>query len=108
MNGSALALLIALLPAPERAADRLPAYDIEKTCRRAQEQESVTPGLYAACIRDQSAARDQAAGVWAKAKPASKAECDTKNSVSAYNGYVDLLTCLQLAEGIVLQPTDPK
>jgi hypothetical protein len=108
MTGSALALLIALLPAPERVSEKLPSYDIEKTCRRAQEQESVTPGLYDACVRDQSSARDQAAQVWARAKPAARAQCGTKNSASAYNGYVDLLTCLQLAEGIVLQPTDPK
>lgn len=108
MTPGALAVLLALLPAPERVSERFPVYDLEKTCRKAQEQEAVTPGLYDACIRDQTAARDQASRVWASAKPASRAQCGTKNSVSAYNGYVDLLTCLQLAEGTVLQPTDPK
>ena len=108
MTASALALLLSLLPSPERVSDRFPAYDVEKTCRKAQEQEAVTPGLYEACVRDQTAARDEAGRVWATAKPAARAQCGTKNSASAYNGYVDLLTCLQLAQGTVLQPTNPK
>ncbi|MFO1149521.1 MAG: hypothetical protein U1E62_14185 [Alsobacter sp.] len=96
------------LAAPARAYPAgVPQLAVEKTCRSAQEQQGAELHTYEACMKDEAAARQQlAAGLWDKAKASTRETCLGNETVGGLSSYIDLLTCVQLFEGVVIRPAD--
>jgi hypothetical protein len=109
-----LFLCCLVLPGAGQAATRkpaapmaLPALSVEKTCRQAVERQG--PGLdtYEACIRDEAAARDKlSAGLWKRAAAGTRTTCLANQTIGGLASYIDLLTCVEMFEGVVIQPAD--
>lgn len=78
-------------------ADAVPTYDIEASCRASTSAVDGTGERMAACRRDETAARDQLAGVWTLAKAATRETCMGAQSQGS-KSYVALATCMQIAE----------
>lgn len=101
-------LACVLGPAEARAASAaVPTLSVEATCRAAEQRQG--PGLqtYQACMADEAKARqDLAAGLWRKAKTDTRATCLANETVGTFSSYIDLLTCVQLFEGIEIKPHD--
>jgi hypothetical protein len=75
-------------------ADEIPYLDATSTCRAktAQIQASVQ-----FCIQDEQRAHDRLVQEWAQFATVDKADCSRKMESSGSSGYVELLTCLELA-----------
>lgn len=79
-----------------RAADRLPAFDINQSCKA----EASGTGVGAdACLRDEKDAKDQLAKNWSGFSAAQKRACVEESSVGGDQSYVELLTCLEMSAG---------
>ena len=81
-------------------ADDVPTFDVRATCR-AESQGDPGAGTVAACMADEQKARATLVSQWAQFAPASKATCmQTATDISGVRSYVELLTCLQIAEDV--------
>ena len=90
-------------------AAEVPAIAFEKTCRAAQESQGAALHTFDACMTDEKAARDQlAAGLWTKAKASTRETCMGSGGTGPYPSYIELLTCVQLYEGVVMKPADQR
>ena len=79
-------------------ADRLPAFDIARSCKL---DVAATTGLSVdqsakGFVNDENRARKQLASRWSKFSAASKAQCIPQESIGGTPSYVSLLTCLQM------------
>ena len=90
-------------------AAEVPAIAYEKTCRAAQERQGAALHTFDACMTDEKNARDQlAAGLWTSAKPSTRETCMGSGGTGPYPSYIELLTCVQLYEGVVMKPDDQR
>ncbi len=78
-------------------AETVPVFDIDASCRASTRASDGTGERMSACKRDETAARDQVAGVWTLAKAATRDTCVGAQSQGS-KSYVALLTCMQIAE----------
>ena len=79
-------------------ADAIPKFDVEQTCRRASEV-SVSLGRSAGdCKRDEEDAHGKLQQDWAQYSPAQRTGCVRFSSLGSSPSYVELLTCLEMAE----------
>jgi hypothetical protein len=76
-------------------ADEVPYFDVTATCRAetAQIQASVQ-----FCVQDEQRAHDRLVQEWAQFAAVDKAECSRTTESGGSSGYVQLLTCLELAK----------
>jgi hypothetical protein len=80
------------------AANRMPEFNIEPSCRAAAKA-SVTPSRDAdACKRDELTVRDKLNDQWKQFTPAQKAHCVSLTGLGGSPSYVELLTCLELVK----------
>jgi hypothetical protein len=80
------------------AADALPKFNVEQTCRRAGEV-SVSLGRSAGdCKRDEEDARTKLQQDWAQYSPQQRTSCRRLSSLGSEPSYVELLTCLEMAK----------
>ena len=80
------------------AADSVPKFDVERTCRPAAEA-AVLPGRdSAACQRDERDARGKLERDWARYNAAQKRQCAGFAALDRAPSHVELLTCLELAK----------
>jgi hypothetical protein len=99
---------VAAMAGPAAAAG-VPELAVEKTCRSAQQQQGAELHTYDACMKDEAAARQElAAGPWDKAKASTRETCLGNEKVGGLASYIDLLTCVQLFEGVVIRPADQR
>jgi hypothetical protein len=106
-TGRLLAAGLALSWSAQVLAAGVPDLAVEKTCRSAQQQQGAELNTYDACMRDEAAARQQlAAGLWEKSKGSTRETCLGNEKVGGLASYIDLLTCVQLFEGVVIRPAD--
>ncbi|MEH3147788.1 MAG: hypothetical protein PGN34_21145 [Methylobacterium frigidaeris] len=98
--GIALALVVGT---PSRAQD-LPRFDVRATCTAVQEAGTgrADADAIAGCVRDETAAREQVRRRWAAYSPASRQECAAEVQIGGTPSYVDLATCLELANDALL------
>ena len=79
------------------AADQVPKFDVERTCRPA-----ATVGLpgrdAAACQRDENEARAKVEELWTQYKQAQRSECVGFVGLDRAPSYVELQTCLEIAK----------
>jgi hypothetical protein len=99
-----LALFSATCPA---LSAEVPAIAVEKTCRAAQERQGAALHTFDACMTDeQNARKELAAGLWDRAKPSTREVCRDSGGTAPYPSYIEMLTCVQLYEGVVMKPAD--
>src|SRR5215468_1520000 len=87
-------------------ADELPTYDVAATCH-AESQGDPGAGIAATCMAQEQRARETLARRWNQFGPQSKTTCmQTETDVSGVRSYVELLTCLQIAEEVKSLPKE--
>jgi hypothetical protein len=80
------------------AADTVPKFKVEQTCRRAGEV-SVSLGRSAGdCKRDEEDAHSKLQQDWAQYTPPQRTGCVRSSSLGSSPSYVELLTCLEMAK----------
>jgi hypothetical protein len=74
--------------------DRIPALDMDRTCRAAQNYGTTDPKeTYRNCILDEKEARTQLGQKWSKFKASSRRSCIPPHPIPS---YVEMLTCLEM------------
>src|SRR5262245_42535503 len=102
-----LALIPAILTASMLvlAADSIPRFDVERTCRPAATA-GVLPGRdSSACQRDEQDARSRLEKDWRSA--AQRSQCAGFAGLDRAPSYVELLTCLEMAKQAKELPKEP-
>jgi len=90
------------------AADSIPKFDLERTCRPAAAA-AVLPGRdSAACQRDERDARSKLEQDWARYNSGQKSQCGGFVALDRAPSYVELLTCLEMAKQAQELPPDSK
>ena len=80
------------------AADTVPKFSVERTCRPAAAA-SILPGRDAsACQRDESDAHTKLEQDWTQYSAAQRAQCAGFAALDRAPSYVELLTCLEMAK----------
>lgn len=87
-------------------SDRVPKLNVEATCKASVQADKdmglVLPQSYSDCMRDEDAAHQQLATVWLANSNELRNRCEGEATAAGNASYVDLLTCLQMAD-----PTTP-
>ena len=81
----------------------VPAYDVAPNCRAAV---TVMPGSFEACMKDEQNARARLAASWDRFTGMQRDNCVQAENAGGSPSYVELLTCLQVAQGAQTLPTD--
>lgn len=80
-------------------AQELPRFDIEPTCKEAQPLTPQDTNPYESCMRDETAAERQLREIWSSAAASQRDICGQEAQIGGTPSYVDMLTCLQMAQG---------
>jgi putative N-acetylmannosamine-6-phosphate epimerase len=78
------------------AADKVPDFNVEASCRDAASR-AAPVGTVDACMRKEREARVQLAGQWAEFTSGDKSHCLGLSTLGGMPTYTELLTCLELA-----------
>ncbi len=81
----------------------VPAYDVAPGCRAAV---TVMPGSFEACMKDERNARAQLAASWDRFPRPQRDNCLRAENTGGSPSYVELLTCLQMAQDAKTLPAD--
>jgi hypothetical protein len=82
----------------------VPVYDVAPSCRAAV---TVMPGSFEACMRDEQSARAQLAASWDRFAAPQRDNCvQTESNTGGPPSYVELLTCLQMAQDAKTLPAN--
>jgi hypothetical protein len=86
------------------AADRVPEFNIDPSCRAAAEA-AVAPGRNSdACKRDELVARSKLNDQWGQFTPVQRTHCISLTGLGGNPSYVELLSCLEMAKAANDQP----
>ena len=99
-----LAVVTLVLPVSET----LPRIDTNRYCTHLETRLDLPQRPRSACLQDEEASRAQLAAVWPTAKASSREQCAATQALAPFPSYASLLTCMQMAEGIVIRPTNPR
>ena len=88
------------------AADGVPKFNIDLTCRAAAESSDPVRGVKA-CQRDESEARSTLERDWTKYSAVQRTGCLRFAALGSAPSYVELLTCLEMAKEVEALPKDP-
>jgi hypothetical protein len=89
-------------------ADRVPKLNIEPSCRAATSSAVSANRTEEACKQDEQRARGKLEEQWASFEPAQKARCTSLSHRGGSPSYVELLTCLELAQSAKELPEGAK
>jgi hypothetical protein len=81
------------------AAQQLPRLDVEATCRAAPRLLAEDANPFDGCMRDERDAQRQLQEMWSGAAAAHRQACAEEAQIGGSPSYVDMLTCLQMAQG---------
>jgi hypothetical protein len=81
----------------------VPAYDVTPGCRAAV---TVMPGSFEACMKDEQSARAQLAAAWDRYAASQRDNCVQAENTGGSPSYVELLTCIQMAQDAKSLPQD--
>src|SRR4051794_17574608 len=76
------------------AADEVPRFDYEATCRAPLLPRDQGKGLEQDCLNSQKRARSQLEQQWGQFSAAAKSRCIQASTLGAAPSYVELITCL--------------
>ena len=85
------------------AAKEMPEFNITAICRAG----SGAVQTFETCIKEEQAAHDQLAKLWAQFAPSDESSCVRETRIGGSPSYVELLTCLQMAKDVKALPPDP-
>jgi len=102
MFSPALLALVIGAPLVVEVAD-VPVYDVAPGCRAAV---TVMPGSFEACMNDEQSARTQLAAKWDRFAGPQRDNCVQTENSGGSPSYVELLTCLQMAQDAKTLPAD--
>ena len=89
------------------AADSVPKFDLERTCRAAADA-GLSGRDSAECQRDEQDARSKLEKDWNQYSAAQRNQCDGLVTTGGAPSYVELLTCLEMAKQAKELPEDSK
>ena len=90
------------------AADTVPKFDVERTCRPAAAA-GILPGRdSSACQRDENDARSKLEQDWTQYTAAQRSQCAGFVGLDHAPSYVELLTCLEIAKQAKELPQESK
>jgi hypothetical protein len=89
------------------AANRVPNFDVERTCRPAATVDLPGRGT-AVCQHDENDARAKVEQVWTQYNQAQRSGCAGFVGLDRAPSYVELLTCLEIAKESAAPPTASK
>src|SRR5262249_16077882 len=90
------------------AADAVPKFDVQRTCRPAAGA-AVLPGRDSpACQRDETDARSKLGQDWTQYSATQRANCTNLVKLGGAPSYVELLTCLEMAKQAQELPAESK
>jgi len=78
-----------------RPAGGVPKFDIASSCRGSADATGTTAST---CTVDEERARDELGNRWAQFAPERRTHCTEVSSMSGFQSYVELITCLEMAE----------
>jgi hypothetical protein len=78
-------------------SDTVPQFDVTPGCRAANERVLANRNLEA-CRNDEDTAKSALSGKWTKYTVADRTECENMVHMGGPPSYVELLTCLDLAQ----------
>jgi len=81
----------------------VPVYDVAPGCRAAV---TVMPGSFEACMKDEQTARAQLAATWDRFAGPLRDNCVQTENTGGSPSYVELLTCIQMAQDAAKLPAD--
>ena len=91
------------------AGDRVPAINVEKTCKdsaTADKEGNIDLGQSVGdCMRDENDAKQQVNAVWSTYPAPVRERCTQEATLLGEGSYVDLLTCMQMSDPAKLTPT---
>ena len=83
-------------------SDRVPKLNVEATCKASvatdKEMGLALPQSYDDCMRDENAAQQQLLPIWLTSSNELRNQCEGEATAAGSDSYVDLLTCLQMAD----------
>jgi len=92
---------IALLALPDPASaqpDRVPRFDVARSCKDAQAYVGDDKNLaYRGCMKDENDARAQLVQKWTHFKPGDRKDCVAQGAAPVPS-YVEILTCLEMSK----------
>jgi hypothetical protein len=95
-----LAILSISVPLIVTVADEIPRFDVQPSCRGGLNSAISIAKDTGACVKNETAARDQLAKVWATFARADRVRCADMTRLGGPPSYVELLTCLEIARDI--------
>ncbi len=101
-----IALLVQGACLSPAAAQQVPRLDIEATCRAAPRLLAEDASPYNGCMQDETEAERELKAMWGSAAAAHRETCAGEAQIGGSPSYVDMLTCLQMAQGA--EPTKPR
>lgn len=86
------------------ASDRVPKLNVEAMCKATAATDKAM-GLalaqsFGACMRDENTAHQQLLTLWQKNPGSVRDECEGEATAGGIQSYVDLLTCMQMADWV--------
>jgi len=90
------------------AADTVPKFDVELTCRPAGRVASLPGRDASACQRDETGARSKLDQDWPQYSAIQRTHCRGLVALGGAPSYVELLTCLEMAKQAQELPADSK
>ncbi|WP_157961344.1 hypothetical protein [Microvirga flavescens] len=79
------------------AADGPPRLDVQQSCKSAMKLDPQT-GSVDACMKDENDALAELKRLWTTFPAGDRARCTTETSTGGAPSYVELITCLQIAQ----------
>ncbi|QWG16928.1 hypothetical protein KMZ68_18330 [Bradyrhizobium sediminis] len=93
-------------------SDRVPKLNVEATCRATVAADKAMglalPQSYEDCMRDENDAQQQLNSVWLSNSNEIRDQCEGEATAAGSDSYVDLLTCMQMADAAKLLSPAPK
>jgi len=108
MRHALTAVLLLMLSAGSGAAQGMPAFHIEATCREAQALGPEDTDPYQGCVKDERTARVEIQRIWGQFEAADRSACVQETELGGYPSYVEVLTCLQMYRGTPTTPLKPR
>ena len=88
-------------------ADTPPRFDINIVCSRVTDSSFEKGATKEACARDEQSAQKTLENTWMQFRPQDRIRCTDMASAGGPPSYIELLTCLELAQTTKDLPTDP-
>ena len=99
MRLGALGFFVMAVGTAPASAQSVPILDVEATCRAAPRLLAGDADPYAGCIRDERDAEREVKAMWSSAAVSQREMCAQEAQIGGSPSYVDMLTCLQMAQG---------